>query len=215
MKTPDRVSTPRTLVAASMALLAASLAASGISGCTSNAPTSSSTPEPSLPERIESTTNDTVGAAGTAVMDAFDKKSLTVEFAQGTAALDSDEVRDLTSLVQAQDASTAQMKAYVASWPDTAATVSSTNADRNQVQLAESRLNAVKSALDQFNYKGDVVELNMAAPANAAERATNAEAAAIKEAFTGTEPSTTVGNKELADALRDKGGPGRTVVIFR
>lgn len=162
--------------------------------------------------KVESAAKEGVEKAETAVFDAIDKKTLTVDFGKGAAKLDAGELRSLRSLVAAQDTPSSKMKVYVAAWPDSI--VSESKPDKSSVKLSDNRLAAIKKALDRAKFKGEIVAINMAKEPTLVDKLFSTDAGEVKSAASEGNSNVSAQHARIAENLRTKGGEGKSVIVL-
>lgn len=150
----------------------------------------------------------------TKLFDAFDKDSITVDFKNGSAALEQGEIDDLKALLTSNKRDGKLERVIVASWSDKdyPANKGERLGDSDR-KLADDRSAAVKKALAGLG-AATVDTYSMAEHPTWMAKAFNTKDAKVKGQGTMNDADDSI-SAELGKRLKDKGGPEKAVVIIR
>lgn len=150
----------------------------------------------------------------TKFFEAFDKQSVTVDFKEGSAALDAAEKSDIKTLLTANRRDAKIDRVIIAAWADKdypdADGAKLSDAER---KLGDERAAAVKAELKVLGVT-NVDTYTMAERPTWLAKAFNTSDAKVKGQGT-TQDAEDAYVKEVGDKLRGKGGPGKAVVYVK
>lgn len=152
--------------------------------------------------------------AMTSAFDAMDKDFVVVDFASGQVVLTELQKEKLKALVNSSDVDKQRLQVIVSAWSDKSFPVENA-ADQtgNDRQLAQQRLDVIRSFLLTNNSDLTIDSHNMAKRTGVIGRLFNTQDAKLKESVAG-QPVSDPNMAKAAEVLRDNGGPSRAVVML-
>jgi hypothetical protein len=162
----------------------------------------------------EGTVSNAMQDAKTKVFEAFHKESLTIDFSSGSAEISASEQKDLAALIQAAKNDGAIKQVVVASWSDSEyPATKGEELSKAARDLADARNANLSKAIKALGVTS-VETYAMTAQPNWIQKTFNTDAAKVKgdgEVKDAEEHLAT----QIGKTLRDKGGPGKAVVLIR
>jgi hypothetical protein len=165
-------------------------------------------------DEVKSGARETVTEVKASVYEALEKNSLTINFAEGGAAVSEGDRQDIEALRRNVGDQARSKRLIIAAWSDKAFPAEKdAELGKESVDLAANRAQEIRNLVTEGVNFNEVEVVNMAEPRGAFLGIFRTSSTRVKDAYVGDEEDNTRARHE-AKVLKDKGGPGKAVVFF-